>query len=195
MLYRFLRIIGRAILLLLRRWDVSGAENVPGKGGLIVASNHASYWDPVVLGCALPRQIYFLAKAELFAIPFLGPLITALGAFPVHRSGQDAGAVKRALQLLKEERIVGIFPEGTRSHSGELLPAHMGAAMLALRARVPVLPVALAGTRGVFGKVRVVIGKPLDFSGIPRGKDQYAPVAAAIMNEIAGLLKKSGGRC
>ncbi|MGB9847112.1 MAG: lysophospholipid acyltransferase family protein, partial [Desulfotomaculales bacterium] len=123
------------------------------------------------------------------------PLITALGAFPVHRSGQDAGAVKRALQLLKEERVVGIFPEGTRSHSGELLPAHVGAAMLALRARVPVLPVALAGTRGVFGKVRVVIGKPLDFSGIPREKDQYAPVAAAIMNEIAGLLKKSGGRC
>lgn len=195
MLYRFLRIIGRAVLLLLRRWSVSGTENVPLRGGLVVAGNHTSYWDPVVLGCALSRQVYFMAKAELFRIPFLGTLITLLGAFPVHRSGRDAGAVKRALVLLKQGRVVGIFPEGTRSRTGELLPAHVGAAMLALHAKVPVLPVALQGTRGVFGKVRVIVGKPLDFSGVRGGKEQYGPVAEAIMKEIAGLLKKSGDCC
>lgn len=191
MFYRFARALCRLVLFLLRRWQIVGRENVPADGGLVVASNHVSYWDPVVVGCALPRKIFFMAKAELFAIPVLGPVIASLGAFPVNRQGTDARAVKKALQLLRQGELVGIFPEGTRSHNGKLLPPHVGVAMLALRAKVPVLPVAVVGSRGVFGRVRVVIGRPLDFSGPGQGKEQYQEVVTAVMREISRLIEKA----
>ena len=96
-----------------------------------------------------------MAKAELFKIPVVGHVIALSGAFPVHRDKTDRIAIRTALRLLKEGQVVGIFPEGTRSHSGEMLKPHLGAAMLALKSGAPILPVALSGTRGVWGKVKV----------------------------------------
>ncbi|MGB9802573.1 lysophospholipid acyltransferase family protein [Desulfofundulus sp.] len=190
MFYRFARAVCRVILVLVRRWEVVGADNLPRSGGVLVVSNHVSYWDPVVVGCALTRQVHFIAKAELFRIPLLGTVITALGAFPVRRGGGDRQAIRRALELLKQGRVVGIFPEGTRSKSGELLEPHLGAAMLALRAKVPVLPVAVINTRGVFGKVRVYIGKPLAFSREEQsGRPDYQALSREIMREIARLME------
>ncbi|SHE73838.1 1-acyl-sn-glycerol-3-phosphate acyltransferase [Desulfofundulus australicus DSM 11792] len=188
MFYRVARAICRIVLALVRRWEVVGAHHLPPSGGVLVVSNHVSYWDPVVVGCALDRQVHFIAKAELFRIPLLGPVIRALGAFPVRRGGGDRQAVRRALELLKQGRVVGIFPEGTRSKSGELLEPHMGAAMLALRAKVPVLPVAVINTRGLFGKVRVNIGKPLVFEHSSGGRPDYLAVSRKLMHEIARLM-------
>lgn len=189
MFYRFARLICRFILAVFRRWRVHGGENLPAAGGMVVVSNHLSYWDPVVVGCALKRQVYFMAKAELFAIPLLGPVIRALGAFPVKRQSTDRQAVKTALHLLARGELVGIFPEGTRSHSGELLKPHMGAAVLAYKAGVPVLPVALKGTRGLLGRVDVFIGEPfaLSFSSKPAKRD-LEKASDAVMKKIAGLL-------
>lgn len=189
MFYRFARALC-LVALLLRGLRVWGKENVPPAGGLIVVSNHMSYWDPVVLGCAVKRRIFFLAKAELFSIPVFKTVLAGLGAFPVRRGGVDAGAFKKALRYLSRGEIVGIFPEGTRSHTGELLAPHTGVAMLALSARVPVLPVALVGTRGVLGRVKVMIGEPLDFSDVKKNKAQYAVLSAAIMKEISRLKDK-----
>ncbi|MDQ0285683.1 1-acyl-sn-glycerol-3-phosphate acyltransferase [Desulfofundulus luciae] len=189
MFYRFARAVCRVILAFIRRWEVVGTHHLPRSGGVLVVSNHVSYWDPVVVGCALDRQVHFIAKAELFRIPLLGPVIRALGAFPVRRGGGDRQAIRRALELLKQGRVVGIFPEGTRSKSGELLEPHLGAAMLALRAKVPVLPVAVLNTRGVFGKVRVHIGKPLVFSRDNQtGRPDYQAVSRELMREIARLM-------
>ncbi len=190
MFYRFARVICRFILAVLRRWRVYGAENLPAAGGMVVVSNHTSYWDPVVVGCALKRQVYFMAKAELFAIPLLGPVIRALGAFPVKRQSTDRQAVKTALNLLARGELVGIFPEGTRSHSGELLKPHVGAAVLACKAGVPLLPVALKGTRGIFGRVEVFVGEPikLSFASKP-AKQDLEEASDAVMKKIAGLLK------
>lgn len=187
--YRFARLICRLVLLLLRRWKVEGAENLPSAGGVLVVSNHTSYWDPVVVGCALKRPVHFMAKADLFKIPLLGPIIRALGAFPVQRGSADRQAIRRALELLEEGKVVGIFPEGTRSKTGMLLDPHRGAAMLALRAKVPVLPVALLNTRGVVGRVRVRIGKPLYFEGRGgSGRQDYQAVSREIMGEIKRLM-------
>jgi 1-acyl-sn-glycerol-3-phosphate acyltransferase len=191
MFYRFVRLTCRMLLFLMRRWEVHGKEHIPAAGGLVVAANHASYWDPPVVGCLTERPVYFMAKSELFAIPLIGTAIKKLGAFPVYRNRMDRKAVRTALKYLAEGKVVGIFPEGTRSHTEELLQPHFGAAMLALKSNVPVLPVAISGSRGVLGKVRVFIGKPLYFSagGSSRpDKSRLEDVSRQIMSEIAGLL-------
>lgn len=185
MFYRFARLLCRLVLFILRRWKVEGAENLPPAGGVLVVSNHASYWDPVVVGCALGRQVHFMAKADLFKIPLLGPVIRALGAFPVQRGSGDRQAIRRALELLGEGRVVGIFPEGTRSKTGELLDPHRGAAMLALKAKVPVLPVALLNTPGLRGRVRVRVGKPVQLAG---SRQDYEALSREIMREIKRLM-------
>lgn len=194
MFYRAARVICRIVLALLRRWEVRGAQNLPPSGGVIVIANHISYWDPVVVGCTFNRQIYFMAKAELFKIPLLGPVITKLGAFPIHRDGPDPSAIRHSLQLLKAGKVLGIFPEGTRSHTEELLNPHLGAAMLALKVGVPILPVAVSGTKGIFGKVRVTVGKPIEFNALYRQKPTKTDlenVSRQVMAEIDRLRRNN----
>jgi len=193
LLYRFARVVCRLILLFFRRWNVSGKENFPSTGGLVVVSNHVSYWDPVVIGSALDRQVYFMAKEELFKIPLLGPLITRLGAFPVQRRGFNRQSIRQALNLLRSQRIVGIFPEGTRRHTNNPLPPHEGAVALALKAKVPILPIALTGTRGIKSRVCVKIGQPLNVSGLAENKvkeGEYQKLSQKIMGEIEKLINE-----
>ena len=191
MFYGFAKVVCSAVLLLLRRWEIIGNGHLPPGQGVIIVSNHVSYWDPVVVGCALNRKIYFMAKAELFDIPVLGSIITKLGAFPVQREGADRSSIKRALDLLAAGKVVGIFPEGTRSKTGELLNPHMGAAMLAIKGGVPLLPVAVSGTRGFGGKVRVNFGQPINTSASNRRKvsrTELAELSQNVMEEIKRLL-------
>lgn len=197
MLYRTAKTICQIILVLLRRWKVQGSGNLPQTGGAVVIANHVSYWDPVVVGCALNRRVYFMAKAELFKIPLLGPVITRLGAFPVRRNGTDPASVRHSLQLLKGGHVIGIFPEGTRSHSGEIMDPHLGAAMLALKVGVPVVPVAVSGTRGIWGRVYVSIGKPMEFPSLYRKKNskhELEQVSSRIMGEVGKMLKEHNNR-
>lgn len=191
MFYRFARLLCRMVLLILRRWEVRGVDNFPHSGGLVVISNHTSYWDPVVIGCTLTREIHFMAKAELFSIPLLSIIIKTLHAFPVRRGGSDRNAIRTALQHLGNGNVVGIFPEGTRSKTGDILDPHLGAAMLALKAGVPILPVAVVGTRGFVGKVRVLIGKPMEFPDYKdkkAGKQDLMEVSNRVMEEVARLV-------
>jgi 1-acyl-sn-glycerol-3-phosphate acyltransferase len=187
--YWFGRFICRVVLLL-RRMKVYGGANVPRQGGLLVVSNHVSYWDPVVVGSALTRKVHFMAKTELFAIPVFGTIIKWCEAFPVNRRGTDQKAVRAALQFLRQGEVVGIFPEGTRSHTAEFLDPYLGAAMLAVHGNAAVLPVAVIGTRGFLGKVEVVIGRPLNFPK-PQTKsdlkEKYRVISLKIMDEISQL--------
>lgn len=178
--------------------EILGLENLPDQGGLIIASNHKSYWDPVVVGCALPKdkQVFFMAKEELFRVPLLNTAITWAGAFPVKRSGTDGRAVKTALKYLYSGKIVGIFPEGTRNTENELLEPHLGMAMLAARANVPVLPVAVVGARGLFGKVTVKIGKIINTSNpaqedrpLKKSRQELFELSNLIMDNIAMLIE------
>lgn len=187
--YKFARLLCRMILVLLRRWEVRGGENLSNIGGLVLVSNHTSYWDPVVVGCAFNRQVHFMAKSELFSIPLLGTAIRILGAFPVRRDKSDRNAIRTAVKLLEKGSVVGVFPEGTRSRTGEMLKLHLGAAMLAFKAGVPILPVAVSGTRGVFGKITIQVGKPI-FSqgGAKASKADLENASDQVMEQIAGLL-------
>ncbi|MDF9407372.1 1-acyl-sn-glycerol-3-phosphate acyltransferase [Pelotomaculum isophthalicicum JI] len=191
MVYILARFVCRIVLAVLRRWEIHGLSNLPAEGGLVLVSNHTSYWDPVIVGCAINRRINYMAKSELFDIPLLSTFIRAVGTFPVRRDQLDRTAIRTAMKLLEEGQIVGVFPEGTRSRTGELLKPHPGAAMLALKAGVPFLPVAIKGSRGFFGKVRVNIGKPVFYkTDAKTSRADMEKVSNSIMDQIAELLDK-----
>ena len=172
---------------------VTGTENVPMEGGLVVAANHRSYLDPPLLGTWFPRPIHYMAKQELWKVPLLGPLISAVNAFPVNRDAADIGSVKRALRILKDGGVVGIFPEGTRNVSGEA-EVKSGAVVLASSARCPVVPVGLVRTELATRRLRAAhveinIGAPMTFQGSAR-KATKAEIEAwtdELMKKIATL--------
>jgi len=144
------------------RFRISGAGNVPLTGGLVVAANHISNFDPPILGIALPRPVSYMAKKELFAMPVLRQLLPHLNAFSVDRQAGGTAALRAALRMIKEGRCVGIFPEGGRNVTGTN-EEKAGAAFLAAASGVPVVPAAIGGTRRLrpFGKVTVVFGEPI----------------------------------
>lgn len=194
MLYKIGRLICRAVFRAFFRYSVTGKENVPKSGGVMLVANHASYLDPPLLGSAVDRMVHFVAKAELFKIPVLGWALPRVGAFPVSRGAADRSAIRRAIELLEAGEVVAIFPEGTRTKTGELLPPQRGAAMIALRTGVPVVPVGLVGTfRGVrwkgwrpaFNRISVTIGEPLDLSGVDLDSKQATVKVSELM--MAGI--------
>lgn len=146
-------------------WKLRGLENVPAEGPVILASNHVSLWDPVLIGCGLQRQVCYMAKDELFHVPVLGWAIRHLGAFPVKRGQGDTSAIRQSLAVLKEHKILGVFPEGTRSKTGQIQKALPGIVLFMEKSQAPIVPVRVSGTRSLFtkgwGKVGMVIGEPL----------------------------------
>lgn len=171
-LYAFVKGVLRPLTSAAFAARVTGVENVPPTGGLVVAANHRSYLDPPLLGTWFPRTVHFMAKHELFKIAILGPLIKAVHAFPVDRERADIGSIRQALRILKGGDVVGIFPEGTRNLSGEA-EARGGAVLLAATAHCPIVPVALVNTRYAIrrlraSKVEVRIGKPIVLQGSER---------------------------
>ncbi|MBJ7900013.1 MAG: 1-acylglycerol-3-phosphate O-acyltransferase [Cyanobacteria bacterium RI_101] len=132
------------------RGRVYGRERVPQKGPAIVVSNHGTYFDPPFLSCALNRPVAFMAKEELFQIPLLNTAIRLYGAYPVKRGSGDRGAIRAALAALQKGWLVGVFLEGTRTEDGRIYDPKLGAAMIAAKAQVPLLPVALGGVENIF---------------------------------------------
>lgn len=194
--------LSRLVLAVFGRCRYIDADNVPKTGPVIIAPNHVSYLDPPTAGSGYGRVTHFMAKQELFKIPVLGWLIKAVGSFPVKQHSADRNALRTALDLLSKGEVVCIFPEGTRSLDGRLLPAQAGIGMIALKSRAPVVPVALIGTNRVlpphslffrFGRVTVVYGRPMTFDDLyDRGLDREAveEVGRRIMSAIASLLEK-----
>ena len=146
MLYGFLRpfvILGFKILF---RIGVQGRKYIPRKGGFILASNHASFLDPIILGVACPRLLNFMAKHDLFGRRFLSWLISKLGAFPVRRNSADLSAIKEAINRLNNAGGLVLFPEGSRSADEKSQEVYPGIAFLALKAGVPVVPAFIKGS-------------------------------------------------
>lgn len=140
------------LLKLLINTSVRGVENLPATGGAIVVCNHISSLDAFALQLALPRPIYFMGKAENFKNPFIRFFLYQIGAFPVERGTYDRGALDQAQRILKSGELLGMFPEGTRTHGRGLIEAKGGAAILAIKMNSPIVPVALAGTQEVMKK-------------------------------------------
>jgi 1-acyl-sn-glycerol-3-phosphate acyltransferase len=180
---------------------IEGAENVPRRGAAVIVCNHLSMIDPFVVGYGANRPVSFMAKQELFGIPFVGYWIRKLGAFPVDRSRRDPASLRTALTLLKGGELLGMFPEGTRSTSGEMLELRAGAARLAARTRTPVVPAAVFNTnhalpRGKFirpARIRVRFGPPFELTDLYNRNDKGEGMehALSLMKErIEGLVAR-----
>jgi 1-acyl-sn-glycerol-3-phosphate acyltransferase len=198
--YRLLRAILAPVVALLFHPRVAGLEHVPGRGPAILCANHLSFLDPVVVAVAVPRPVFYLGKSEYFGRRW-GWFFASLGVLPVARRGGAAGesSLQRGRQVLEAGRLLGIYPEGTRSPDGRLYRGKTGAARLAIRTGAPVVPIGVTGTREVWpprawlprpGPVAVRFGPPLDFSHL-RGRDDdraaLRDATDALMSAIADL--------
>lgn len=150
MFYYVVRAICWLLLKIFWRMEIRGIENLPESGGLIITSNHVSYLDPAVLVASLNRKIYFIAKKEVFKNTFISFLLKNMNAFSVDRDNVDMFAFKKAMNILHEEKVLGIFPEGTRSSNGELQELKLGAIKIAMKTGVPILPVGISGTHKIY---------------------------------------------
>lgn len=191
MFYSFARALLIPIFLLFYNYRVYGKENMPKSGPYIVCANHFSLVDPILVGISLPIRMHFMAKAELFKGKLLGTLLRGLGAFPVKRGEADIKSIKTSLKLLGEGDILGLFPEGTRNRTNEAV-AEPGIAMLSIRSKVPVLPVAIISSYKLFRRTRVVVGKPIELSEYYEHKlhnEEYLKISMDVMNKINQLKK------
>ena len=199
MLYRLLKPLAVALMRLGFRLEVHGRAHVPATGPVLFASNHVSVLDPPFIGGASPRELFFLAKEELFDVPLFGRFIHALNARPVKRDGSDSRALKATLRLLGENRAILLFPEGTRGVEGRLGEGKPGAGMLAVMSGAPVVPVYVSGTGRALPpgralprptRVSVRFGPPLIFKtvGDDRRKERYREATEEMMRAIAQLM-------
>ncbi len=146
-------LIRRAAYLLYQVWggfEVRGVENIPAQGAVLLAVNHISLADPLSILAASPRRLYYMAARELHELWWLDPIIRFLGSFPVDRNTMDLSAIAKARSLLRQGEGVVIWPEGKVSPDGTLQPLQPGVAVLALREQVPIIPVVVQGTDGMF---------------------------------------------
>lgn len=187
-LYQVAKTVVYGALSPIYRFDVHGTEDFPKEGGVLVCSNHIHALDPPVVGILAPRPVHFMAKEELFNAPILKTLIPKLNAFPVKRGMSDREAMRKAIQLLKDGNVVGLFPEGTRSKDGVLKEGLAGAGFFALRGNAVVIPTAIVGPYKPFKRLKVIYGKPMDMTPFREQRASADVVTAAIMAEIQKLL-------
>lgn len=189
--YAFAKRIVSPILKKMYRVEVKGLEHFPEQGGVLLCSNHIDNMDPPILGVTCPRPISFMAKAELFNVPILSGIIKKLNAFPVKRGGNDREALRTGLKVLKEGKVLGLFPEGTRSKTGKLGKGLAGAGYFALRTNAQVVPCAIIGSYRIFQKVKVIYGKPIDMSELREKKASPEEATNLIMTHIQQLLNEN----
>ena len=204
MLYAVCKVVAVALMRLVFRVEGQGMEHIPAEGAVLIVANHSSVLDPPIVGGMCPRQLTFLAKAELFRVPGFGWLIRRLGAQPLRREGADPSALRIARRVLAEGKALLVFPEGTRGDEGVLREAKAGAALLAVQSGAAVVPAYVQGTGRAWPrgrrlprpvKVRVTFGAPLRFeraTGAER-KGQYAAASRQMMTAIAELRDRTVG--
>lgn len=193
---KFSLFITRFILSVFYRVEIIGQENIPETGAAILCANHTSQLDMLFLGSKIKRWIHWMAKEELFQNPLIGKFLSTLGAFPVKRGKGDVGSIKYALRLLEEQKIVGIFPEGTRVKKSFRGKAKIkpGVALIAINAQVPIIPAAIVGNNKPFSHVKVIFGKPFQLDIDKNNKytkDELYILSQQIMEKVYELMEEN----
>lgn len=187
-LYPLGKALVSTLLYPLYRVKVVGKENFPKQGGVLLCTNHIDNLDPPVVGMTCPRPVHFMAKEELFEAPILKSILPKVNAFPIKRGMSDRQALRKALSILKTGKVVGLFPEGTRSKDGVLQEGLAGAGFFALRGEAVVMPCAIIGPYKPFKRLKVVYGKPIDMTTYREERVSAEEVTAIIMGEIQNLI-------
>jgi 1-acyl-sn-glycerol-3-phosphate acyltransferase len=185
---------------ILFRLQAKGRENIPSSGGFIIAANHTSFLDPVVLAVSCPRRLNFMARHDLFTIPLFGAFIRSVRAFPVRRDAADIAGLKEALNRLKKAGGLLVFPEGGRTEGEMSMRAESGIGFIAAKSRVPVVPAFIEGAAKALGrharfirpaKIRVYFGKPVYYNDAEL-KGSYEQFAVRVMQEIRRISENKG---
>jgi 1-acyl-sn-glycerol-3-phosphate acyltransferase len=188
--------ITRLVSKLVFRIRIYGREHIPNEGGFILASNHVSYYDPPLVGSWSTRQMYFLAKKELFKNPIFGNIIRRTNALPVKRGAIDREGLKLCVNVIKSGYGLVVFPEGTRSRTQDFLDPKPGVGLLAKTVSCPIVPAYVHGPNRLkevfWGKDRMVIvyGPPIPqdwVASVAKGRDGYLTISAEVMKRIAAL--------
>jgi len=198
--YWLVCIVIRFLLRVWNRFEVHNPENVPAVGGCIIASNHVSYLDPPAVAVGIKhRVVHFMARDTLFSTPLARWFLTGIQVMPMDRTRGDVGALRKGINLLKSGKVLGLFPEGTRSPNGEIQSAKGGIGFLISKASVRVVPVYVDGSFQSFpkgakrikrGRVRVFYGKPIEpseFAALGTDRDSFERIGELVMNRIAAL--------
>jgi 1-acyl-sn-glycerol-3-phosphate acyltransferase len=186
---RFIKGLATIFVGLLYRVKVQGLENIDNNRPYLLCANHTSIMDLLFIQVKLKRWVYWMAKKELFKNPLFGKFLEKLGAFPVERGKADLSALRKALKILNEGHICGVFPEGTRQnqHVGEELKPKSGAAFIAYKAGVNILPVYITPNHRPFSTVHIVIGKPF---AIEREKNHENGNGAALKENARYIMDR-----
>ncbi len=200
MLYRFTRFIAKVFFYSYFRLNVIGREHIPRDGSCIVVGNHVSFLDPMLIGSIIARPIHYITYAFFYFHPSIHWFCKRVYCIPVKKEGNDISALKQSLRLLKQGECVGIFPEGTRSETGQLGPGQPGGALLALRSGAPILPIGIIGAYEAFPKgakfpwprrITVTIGEPFSLEALLPPDEKpggiQGPATEIMMRKIAEL--------
>lgn len=182
----------RWTVLRLFRVQIIGEDNLPSEGACVACINHISLFDPLVTSAVVARPIRFMGKEELFKIPVIGWYLKSINVIPVKRGSGDIGAIKSSLKALKNGEILGIFPTGTREKKNPDAPVKPGAALIALKADVPVIPIHINADYRLFSKVTITVGGAVDLSSYSGRKLTQEELAGAA-EEIYTSIKHLGG--
>lgn len=172
-------------------WEVKGRENIPKKGKVIIAANHLSYLDPVIIGVASPRRLHYLAKASIFKIPVLNLIVKIYGAIPIEREKEYSISLRKGIEILNEGKGLVIFPEGTRNPGNKMIEPKKGVAFLSYKTGASVIPAKLIGTDKALGcggkfikptKIKIIFGSPVKVEN-----KNYMEQSYRIMEEIEKL--------
>ena len=190
--WKFLQTICRIGTTLMFDLKVYGAHRFPPEGGVLLVSNHQSYLDPVLLGVRLSRPLSYMAKSGLFKFAPFAWLIRSLGAFPIRQNTADIRALKESIERVQDGLALTIFPEGSRTEDGSLLPIEPGVALVIRKAKVPIMPAVIDGAINAWPRgrtmfrpapIRVLYGRPMDLSHLSRDE-----IVEVISREFARML-------
>ena len=174
MLYNILVVILKILFIPLFRINIEGLENIDENDKIIVCANHKSLLDPIFLAIAIPRDLYFMAKKELFDVPILKSALKSLGAFPVDRFGRDLKALRYSVPLLKDSKTLGIFPEGTRVDESKRENVKDGVAFIAIKSDADIVPVEIVSSYKPFKKTNILVKQPIRVNDFKSMKNKVA---------------------
>lgn len=191
-LYKFISNSLRLISKLLFKIDVVGIDNIPKEGGVILAPNHKSNWDPIFIVSAIKnRTLNAVCKKELASNSLMSKLLDKLGVIPINRDVPEVSSVKKIIRFLKDGSAVVIFPEGTRVEGSELGEAKKGVAVFAIKGKAPIVPISIKTSYKLFSKVSIIIGEPIyvdEYIGKKVTDIEYTQITDKLMDSIKANL-------